>query len=273
MENERTLGKISANLINKLYNENKYIFKINDVQSITNKNYNETTDLLSKLVKRKVISRLKSGKFLIIPQEIGTIENYIGNWYVAAREIVNSPDYYIAFYSAMHYWGMLTQPLIKIWIATPQRQIVPREMKNKLVFVIINNKFIWGVKEEWVTKTEKIRISDLEKTIVDGVFHPQYCGGITEIAKGIWLTKDKINYKLLKEYIQKYNKPIIAKRTGYILEILKINQPELISELKNYVRDRYDIFDPVLPAKNINKNNWRLIDNIGRQQILNIVGK
>ena len=74
-------------------------FTIRDAQRVLNKDYNETTDLLSELVKRKVISRLKRGKFLIIPQEIGEVEQYIGNWYVAAREVVNSPQYYIAFYS------------------------------------------------------------------------------------------------------------------------------------------------------------------------------
>ena len=95
----RTLGKVSAYLISKLYEENKPIFTIRDAQRVLNKDYNETTDLLSELVKRKVISRLKRGKFLIIPQEIGEVEQYIGNWYVAAREVVNSPQYYIAFYS------------------------------------------------------------------------------------------------------------------------------------------------------------------------------
>lgn len=51
---------------------------------------NQTTDLLSELAKRKVVSRLKHGKFLIIPQEIGNVEKYLGNWFVAASEVVNS---------------------------------------------------------------------------------------------------------------------------------------------------------------------------------------
>jgi len=268
----KTLGKVSANLINRLYDENKVIFKISDVQRISGKNYNEATDLLSELVKRKLLTRLKAGKFLIIPQELGSnSKQYIGNWYVAAREVVNSPKYYIAFYSAMQYWGMLTQPLIKIFVATPQRQIIPTEMKNKLIFIFVKEKFIWGIKEEWVTKTEKTRISDLEKTIIDALAHPKYCGGITEIAKGVWIAKDKVDYPRLGNYIDKCNKKILAKRLGYILEILKIGQPRLIKRLKKYVKNRYDLFDPTLPEKRINKNNWRLIDNVGQKQILDLV--
>ena len=267
----RTLGKVSAYLISKLYEENKPIFTIRDAQRILNKDYNETTDLLSELVKRKVISRLKRGKFLIIPQEVGEVEQYIGNWYVAAREVVNSPQYYIAFYSAMHYWGMLTQPLIKIFVATPKRQVVPEPMKGKLVFIFVKEKFIWGVKEEWVTRTQKVRISDLEKTIIDALAHPQYCGGITEIAKGIWIVKDRIDYYKLNEYVDRYGKNVVAKRLGYILEILKIDQPNLLKQLRKYVKNRYDLFDPTLPKRNQAKNNWRLIDNIGQKQILNLI--
>jgi len=272
MENIKTLGKVSANLISRLYDEDKTIFEISDVQRVLGKNYNDATDLLSRLVKRKVITRLKAGKFLIIPQELGSVERYMGNWYVAAREVVNSSLYYIAFYSAMHYWGMLTQPLIKIFTVTPQRQIVPLEMRDKLIFIFIKEKSIWGIKEVWVTKTEKVRISDLERTIIDAVAHPRYCGGITEIAKGIWLVKERIDYERLRNYVDKYGKNIVAKRLGYILEILKIEQTALLGQFKKYIRKRYDLFDPVLPKQKTDKNNWHLIDNVGQKQILDLVG-
>jgi predicted transcriptional regulator of viral defense system len=271
MANTKTLGYVSSRLISTLYEENKAIFRISDAQRILGKRYNETTDLLSELVKRKVITRLKAGKFLIIPQQLGKAEQYLGNWFVAGREVANSEKYYIAFYSAMHYWGMLTQPLLKIFVATPKRQIVPYEMRGKLVLVFINEKSIWGIRDEWITSNERVRISDIEKTIIDTLTHPEYCGGITEVAKGIWLLKEKIEYKKLQNYIRKQNKNVVAKRLGYILEIFDINQPELLGHLREYVKDRYDKFDPNLSENRINKNKWRLIDNVGREQILNLV--
>jgi predicted transcriptional regulator of viral defense system len=271
MKSLKTLGKISANLIARLYDENKSIFKISDVQRILNKDYNEATDLLSKLVKRNIITRLKAGKFLIIPQQLGSEDKYIGNWYVAGREVVNSIDYYIAFYSAMHHWGMLTQPLVKIFIATSKRQIVPKEMKDRLIFIFVKEKLIWGVKEEWVTQNERVRFSDLEKTIVDALAHPQYCGGITEIAKGIWIVKDNIDYNKLRKYVSKYDKNVVAKRLGYIIETLNIDQPALLNQLRKYIKNRYDVLDPALRKERINKNDWRLIDNVGRNQILDLI--
>src|SRR3989338_3473258 len=96
----KTLGAKSADLISSLYDLNKTVFKLGDIKSITGLNENAASDLASKLIKRKVIARLRQGKYIIIPQEMGKDTNYIGNWYVAAREIVNSPNYYISYYSA-----------------------------------------------------------------------------------------------------------------------------------------------------------------------------
>ena len=271
MENEKTLGKISAKLIRKLYDENRPIFEINHAQKILGKSYNAIADLLSDLVKRKIIVRLKAGKYLIIPQEMGSGENYLGNWYIAGKEIINSHKYYIAFYSAMNYWGMLTQPLIKIFIATPKRQIIPREMIGKMIFVAVKEKYIWGIKEEWINNKEKIRISNIEKTIIDCLTYPQYCGGITEIAKGIWIVKDKIDYKILVNFVNRQNKNVVAKRLGYLLELLNIGGLNIILELKKYLKDRYDLFDPTLSIKRMNKNSWRLIDNVGQKQIKDII--
>ncbi|MCK4308814.1 MAG: hypothetical protein KAW42_02435, partial [Candidatus Atribacteria bacterium] len=63
----------------------------------------------------------------------------------------------------------------------------------------------------------------------------------------------------------------VAKRLGYLLELLNIGDSNIILELKKYVKDRYDLFDPTLSIKRINKNSWRLIDNVGQKQIKNII--
>jgi predicted transcriptional regulator of viral defense system len=267
----KTLGKISAKLITQLYDENRTVFALDDVIRIHRTSPETAAKLVFDLVKRKIVYRLKKGKYIIIPQELGSVDKYIGNWYVAGREIVNSPNYYIAFYSAMKYWGMTTQPIFKIFVVTPKRQPVPQAMVEKFSFVYVNKKYIWGVKEVWITKTEKVKISDMEKTIIDALAHPEYCGGMSEIAKGIWLVKEKINFTRLIKYVRKYNKNVVAKRLGYILELLDIKKEDVIIELKKFIRKRYDLFDPTIEKKVVEKNKWRLIENVGREQIRKII--
>ena len=267
----KTLGKISANLIAELYNENKPVFMIDDIVRINKTSRPNAAKLVFDLIKRKVIHRLKKGKYIIIPQELGSADTFIGNLYVMAKEIVNTQNYYIAFYSAMKYWGMTTHPVIKVFIVTSKRQFPPQELADRISFVFVDKKNIWGVKSKWITKTATVNISDIEKTIVDALSHPEYCGGITEVAKGIWLVKDKINFKRLIKYTLKYNKKVVAKRLGYILEILGIDAGDTFTKLKTYVSNRYDLLDPTSTKKSIDKNSWHLIDNIGSKQILKII--
>jgi len=140
-----------------------------------------------------------------------------------------------------------------------------------MIFITVKEKSIWGIKEVWINNKEKIRISNIEKTIIDCLTYPQYCGGITEIAKGIWIIKDKINYKILLNYVNRHNKNVVAKRLGRLLELLNIGDLKILLELKKYVKDRYDLFDPTLSLKRIDKNSWRLIDNVGQKQIKNVI--
>ncbi len=267
----KTLGKVSASLIASLYDDNKTIFTVDDVVRRQKSSRQTAIKLIYDLIKRKIVSRLKKGKYILIPQELGSTEKYIGDWFIAAREIANSRRYYVGFYSAMKYWGMTTQPVLKMFIVSPKRQSIPKTMIGKISFVFVNKKHIWGAREEWVTKTDKVRISDLEKTILDAFAHPEYCGGITEIAKGMWIVKDKINFSRLKNYIHRYNKNVVAKRLGYTLELLNIEKNDIRLDLEKFVKNRYDLFDPTLSRKVINKNNWKLIDNVGKENILKIV--
>jgi predicted transcriptional regulator of viral defense system len=51
---------------------------------------------------------------------------------------------------------------------------------------------LFGNTKHWVTKQESVEISDLERTILDGLRHPEYCGGITDVAKGLWMRHDDV---------------------------------------------------------------------------------
>jgi len=75
----------------------------------------------------------------------------------------------------------------------------------------------------------------------------------------------------LLNYVNRQNKNVVAKRLGYLLELLNIGDSNVILELRKYVKDRYDLFDPTLSIKRINRNSWRLIDNVGQKQIKNII--
>lgn len=268
---KKTLGPVSANLISSLYDRGKTIFTIRDVENITGLRSNAARDFISKLVKREVLSRIKPGKYIIIPQEIVENTTYIGEWYIVAREIVNSPDYYISHYSAMDIYNMLTHPLTKVFLTTPKQQYKKQKIVGNTTFEFIytDKKYIWGVKNFWVTKSEQVRVSDIERTIIDCLYRPQYCGGILEIAKGLYIQKEKIDFDKLFNYVLRFNKIVVIKRLGYILENLNLNNRIHLNRLRTKINNKYYVLDPLLTTDETFKNSWKFIANIGPEELKN----
>lgn len=263
----KTLGPVGAHLVNALYEQGRDIFTYSDINRILGKRPGANEAIIGRLVKQKIISRLKNGKYIIIPQEYGILEKYTGNKYVSAREAASSPDYYIAFYSAMEYWGMLTQPLLTTFVAVPVRRQPSKALKGGIKFVCVKKKNIWGITEETVGRQGTVRFSDREKTIIDALSRPAYSGGITEIARGMWLAGEKLNTIKLADYAEKFGKNVVCKRLGYLLEVLGMCGEDIKARLKKYASDRYDMLDPALGKKSLASNEWRLIDNVHPDRI------
>lgn len=260
-------------MITKLYEADKVIFTINDVVDITKLERGNATKLTHDLVKRNVISRLKSGKYIIIPQELGRSDTYIGNWYVVVRETVKSPDYYVSHYSAMEIHNMITHPLTKVYISTPKQEYKKRRKVGNVTFefIYIKPNFIWGIENNWVTKSEQVRVSNIERTIIDCLYNPKFCGGVLEVVKGLWVQKDKIEFEKLQRYALKFNKINVIKRIGYILETLDLVPSEMLNKLRKKINEKYYKLDPLLSTDETYKNSWKIIANIGPEEMKNAV--
>lgn len=271
MPTNKTLGPISAKIISSLYEHRKTIFTTDDIVRFGLTSRSNAYKLVHDLAKRNIIYRLKYGKYIIIPQEMGQVNNYIGNWYVVAREIANCENYYISHYSAMDIYNMVTHPILKVYIIVSNEG--RKRKKIKIIgnvtfeFISTDKKNIWGIKEQWVTNTEKVKVSAIEKTIIDCLYRPKFCGGILEVATGIWMQKENINYDKLINYVIKYDKNIVVKRLGYILESLNLQNNHYLMRLKERVNEKYYILDPCLDTNKTYKNSWKLIANISPEEI------
>ena len=75
--------------------------------------------------------------------------------------------------------------------------ITVNKIKNvPFQFIYHNKNHFFGVKKIWVDNFHKVKCSDLEKTFIDCLFKPDYAGGVVEIAKAIYISKDKIKFKV-----------------------------------------------------------------------------
>jgi len=267
MSSRKTLGPVSAYLITQLKKANKSIFRIRDAGRILDKDEKSAADLLSKLVRRGIVSRLKAGLFMIVPLEAE--KNYIENRYIIAGEIIRPNRYYISHASAMAIHGLTTQPVLNVQIssAVRKREIVISGIKFS--FCRIKPSDYFGIEEKWVTKQEKVSVSDLERTVVDCLARPQLCGGVPEAAKGIWSAKEKINYMKLLKYVKKTGIKAVAKRLGFILQLLELSDKKTLAELKKYSRssEAYVLFDPTLKNTGKYLREWRLRVNSSSEEL------
>jgi predicted transcriptional regulator of viral defense system len=268
--NTKTLGPVSSFLITQLKKSGESIFGIKKAMAVLKKDEKSTADLLSELVKRNILLRLKSGLFLIVPLEAGS--NYLENKYIVARELINSNNYYISHYSAMALHGLTTQPILKVFTTAAKRE------KNRLIsgvefiFIYCKPGNLFGIEEKWITKQEKIRVSNIEKTIVDAMIRPELCGGISEIAKGIWLVKNRIDFARLADYCEKAGIKSAVKRMGFILQELNLGSG-IIDRLGALVENSasYALLDPALKKQGRYLKRWRLRINFNPEELKSII--
>lgn len=267
----KTLGAVSSYLITELKKRNKNIFRSKDAQSILNKTPQATADLLSELVKRGIISRLKPGLFLIIPLEAD--KDYLENRYIVGRELIRPHNYYISHYSAMAIHGLTTQPIIKVFITSTARKQKRLISGVEFIFLYARPYNFFGIEDKWITKQEKVKVSNLEKTIIDALIRPELCGGISEIAKGIWLRKHNLNYQKLLNYCRRIKVKAVAKRLGFILQILNLADKDILTKLRVYIEDSntYVPLDPSLKKQGKYLSRWRLLINFNPEELKSVI--
>ncbi|MEI6531011.1 MAG: type IV toxin-antitoxin system AbiEi family antitoxin [bacterium] len=264
----KTLGSQAAHLVTSLYQESKNVFHLEDVRRILGLDDSATRNLVRKLVNRGVATRLKPGLFILVPYELGLEKEYMGSPLIVARELVNGKNYYLSHGTAMEIHGMVTQPQFVFYVTTPEKRRPVRIMGTDFRFITCKKEHFFGTVNHWVTKQEQVRISDLEKTMIDSLYQPEYCGGITEAAKGIWLRRQDVKVGRLIDYALKMEVGTVIRRLGYLLELYAIGSPRLREALRNHLTESYARMDPILPAEGKFIRKWRLQLNVSPNELL-----
>jgi predicted transcriptional regulator of viral defense system len=206
-----------------------------------------------------------------VQAELGHAREYLGDPYVVAAEIVGSHDYFISHASAMDIHQMVTQPQLVVY-ATTTRSIRPRTiLGTEFRFVRCKPVHFFGAKDHWATKIRKIKVSDLERTVIDGLRQSEYCGGFSEVAKGFWMRRQDMDVKKLVEYALVLNTGAVYRRLGYLLELFEVEASDQLELLRKKLTATYVLLDPVLPAEGKFLARWRLRLNVSPEEIKAII--
>jgi predicted transcriptional regulator of viral defense system len=267
----KTLGPRAARLVAELHARGKTLFSHADVEEITSLQAKSARNFAASLVQRGVATRLKPGLFILVPFELGHERDYLGSPYVIAGALAGSADYFVSHASAMDIHRMLTQPQLVVY-ATSSRAIRPRDvLGTEFRFVRSKPEHLFGSAEHWVTKTEKVRVSDLERTIIDGLKHSEYCGGFTEVSKGFWMRRDDIDCNRVVEYALRLDVGAVIRRLGFLLETFEVDAPRELERLQKSLTATYAVLDPMLPDEGRFTARWRLRLNVDPDEIASVI--
>jgi len=224
-------------------------------------------ELLTDMTRRGLLMRVKRGLYYIIPYEQNP-ENFMPDWHLLAEHLVNGSNYYIGYYSALQIHNLITQPSLKEQIVVSE-QLKPAVLKVKetdFQFIYHNEQHFFGAKKIWIDNFNKVICSDLEKTIVDCLFKPDYAGGIVEIARAIYISREKIRFDTLMDYAITFNSQAVIKRLGFLLEMLEI-ETNIIEKLQNKRTNSVVTLDTELPKSGKIVTKWSIQQNIETETI------
>lgn len=258
----------ATNLLDKLLESQKQCFSIDTAyELLSDSNKNAVKRLLSDMTKRGLLMRIKEGIYYVIPYEQDA-ETFMPDWHLLAEPLTKATQHYIGYYSALQIHNLITQPSLKEQIVVA-KQLRPSQIEIKGVtfqFIFHNQEHFFGAKKIWIDSFNKVLCSDLEKTFIDCLFKPDYAGGIVEVAKAMYMSKEKIKYNQLYDYAIKFDSQAVIKRLGFLLELLEIDT-EIIEKLQERKTNTYVLLDTELPKQGKRLSRWGIQQNLELETI------
>lgn len=262
----KTINKTAATLLQGLYREGLEFFDLKVAAQILNE-LNETNlrRIMSDMVKHGLIMRLRDGFYTIIPYH-SEPDTYFPNWHIVAHYLSGDTPYYIGYYSALTLHDLTIQPSLSEQIVV-SKSIRPTTQLIKDIpfkFITHNSPHFFGISKKWVEQgTFRINCSDLEKTLIDCAFKPDYSGGVSQLSHALYKSRFALKPEQLLDYINRFGSDAVIRRLGFLLEALDI-LPELARALKEQINKptSYVLLDTALPKTGHMFSRWGIIQNL-----------
>jgi predicted transcriptional regulator of viral defense system len=266
----KTLGAESASLLTRLASHGRSVFSIAEAQELSGKRYSATLKDLHRLANAGWVVKLSPGTYALVPLSAGSEAIPEANRYMIARELIKPAPYYLSHSSALELHNMLTRPVTTVTVTSPRRLNNRTVLQVPYRFVYSPKEKMWGISPVWVTSSEQVQVSDLERTILDGLSRPELCSGISEVAAGLWMRKEDLDWDKLTFYVHELGSRVVAKRLGFLLELYGLGF-SLLNPLQEMVGTSYALLDPMLPDEGAYLARWRLRVNVDTENLRGII--
>ena len=228
--------------------------------------------VLSGMVEKGMLIKLNRNLYHIVPSSADP-KKYIPDWHLVARYLMKGKEYYIGYYSAMQVHNLIIQPSLKEIIVT-NLQIKPaiKEIRGiEFQFVYHIGPRFFGFKDTWIDKHNKVMVSDLEKTFIDALTHPHLSGGLVEIGKALYESKEKMDYQKLFDYLNRNENDATKKRYLFLVKLLGLSWTDYHEEMLRKIGPSFPVLDTTGPNKGRKDSRFGLKINIDVETIKNSI--
>ncbi len=245
-------------LLRELVNSGLKIFSLKDAREMAIKiglNEKSVTKILYHLKKDGWIEPIKNGVYSI------TSESGFGphpHDFEVAMAIVNPCA--ISHWTALHYHHLTQQTPNIIYAITPIGSTIPNKKKSIFHFVRLKKDRYFGIQNVWMGEA-KVQITDPERTLLDGLLHPQYCGDFNEVLHAFKVCGSGLDLDKIVTYSKKLGVATV-KRLGFILESLGVDN-KWLKTLEEVPVNGIRKLDPSGSTKGTKSKRWKIIENIG----------
>jgi len=266
--NKITTG-VGIELVRKLANEGDRIFdmaRARELAPAAGISGGYLCQALHHLVKTSWIIRLRKGLYSVSSSVPGVTPAHD---FEIAMALVHPAA--ISHWSALHYHGLTEQAPRKTFVLTTTQTSAPRLRPRKVgrgnlghqvpeyQFIQVKPERFFGMQKVWIGEA-RVVITDVERTIIDGLSMPQYCGDFAEVLHAIKVRGSNLNVERIVEYALALD-AATAKRLGWALENEGIEPSRLEALLRLPIKG-YRKLDPTGPQRGPCNRRWMIQENL-----------
>lgn len=160
-------------------------------------------------LKKGVIERVRRGLYAVISMET---EQPIPNRFQIVSRITG--DSFVSHHSAFEFYGYANQVFYEVYFST-EKKVRPFDYEG-----LYYQPVLWRGNHSVTEMNNGVRVTSLERTVIDSIVDFTKIGGLEELLRCIALIPSLDEAKLL-EVLETYGRGQLYQKVGYILETYK----------------------------------------------------
>ena len=213
----RSLVPAEARVVLSFREQNRDIVEAGEIICLLDSE-NTGRKVIRNLVRKGWLTRLRGGRYMLLPPERGAESVGENNPLAVAAAVIQGS--YVGWWSAAAFHSFTTQQPAVVFVAAT-RQTRPRTVEDSEIrFVTVPPRKFFGFKP-YSVYGRATRISEPEKTVIDCVDRPDLAGGPTEVTRIVHAAMAEIDQRKLVDAAMQMKSTSLLQRLGFLTDVVE----------------------------------------------------